>query len=327
MIHVFKILFKSIKMKRVRYFFVLILPFLIFPACEKYTSDDGCDLLNSSFEIDSAKLNRKVLIIGIDGIRSDALQQDSSPFLHALSLEDDVYFTAAHTVEGITYSGPNWSSILTGVHYRKHQVDDNSFEQPNYSEYKTFFEYIEVVDSSINTASIVNWTPINTYILSEVVDYSPTLPINDLEVFESAQNMLINADPFGADVLFLHFDELDAAGHSFGFSYEVPEYVEVLSTIDAYVENLYTTIEAKRQIGEEWLILIVSDHGGEGFGHGDGGNPHINKTVFFVQHPSIEFNHQHCSNQTDLTPSILDFLGISNPVIDCKTDGVSILIQ
>jgi len=314
-------------MKRILYLILLITPLLFFTSCDKNTNSDDCNLIYSSLEIDSTKLNRKVLVIGLDGVRSDAMQQNSSPFLHSLSITDDVYFTPSHGVELITYSGPNWSSILTGVHYEKHQVDDNSFENPNYSDYSTFFEYIEEVDTSINTASIVNWTPINTHILSAVIDFSPQISISDLEVFEQAQNILINADPLDADILFLHFDELDAAGHSYGFSLEVPEYVGTLNTLDGYVENIFNTIKAKRLSGEDWLFLVVSDHGGDGTGHGDASNPYINKTVFFAQHPSIDFKHQYFSNQTDLAPTILDFLGISSPVFNCKTDGVSILKQ
>ena len=314
-------------MKKIFYSILLITPFLLFTSCDKNTNSDDCNLIYSSLEIDSAKLIRKVLVIGLDGVRSDAMQQNSSPFLHSLSVTDDVYFTASHEVELITYSGPNWSSILTGVHYDKHQVDDNSFGNPNYSEYSTFFEYIEAVDTSINTASIVNWTPINTHILSNIIDFSPQVPISDLEVFEKAQNILLDADPLDADILFLHFDELDAAGHSYGFSIDVPEYVETLNTLDVYVENIFNIIEAKRLSGEDWLFLLVSDHGGDGTGHGDASNTFINKTVFFAQHPSIDFKHQHFSNQTDLAPTILDFLGISSPVFNCKTDGISILMQ
>ena len=310
---------------QINYSLTLVLFLSVLFSCEKNTSTDDCNLISNVLEIDSAKLNRKVLLIGLDGVRSDAMQQNSSPFLHSLSVANEVYYTASHGVELITYSGPNWSSILTGVHYAKHQVDDNSFANPNYCAYPTFFEYIEGVDSTINTASIVNWTPINTHILSSVTDFAPQEAINDLEVYEQSQNLLINAAPLNADIVFLHFDELDAAGHSYGFSLEVPEYAATLNALDGYVENLYHTIEAKRLTGEDWLFMVVSDHGGDGTGHGDASNPYINQTIFFAQHPSLDFKDQHISNQTDLAPTIMDFLGISSSVFDCKTDGISLL--
>ena len=310
---------------KVNYSLALVLFLFVLFSCEKNTSTDDCNLITNVLEIDSAKLNRKILVIGLDGVRSDAMQQNSSPFLHSLSVANEVYFTASHGVELITYSGPNWSSILTGVHYSKHQVDNNSFDNPNYCAYPTFFEYIEGVDSTINTASIVNWTPINTHIWSSVTDFAPQGSINDLEVYEQSQNLLTNAAPIDADLVLLHFDELDAAGHSYGFSLEVPEYAATLNTLDGYVENLYHTIEAKRLTGEDWLFMVVSDHGGDGTGHGDATNPYINQTIFFAQHPSLDFKDQHISNQTDLAPTIMDFLGISSSVFDCKIDGISLL--
>ena len=144
-------------MKRIYLLTILIIHFF---SCEKPSND--CHLLSNSSEVDTSKLSRKVLILGLDGVRSDAMNENNSPFMFALSATDGVYFTASHSVESITYSGPNWSSILTGVHYAKHGVTGNDFEHPNFTCYPTFFDYIEAVDSSIHTASIVNWIPINT---------------------------------------------------------------------------------------------------------------------------------------------------------------------
>ena len=307
-------------MKRISLLPILII--ILFFSCEKPSND--CHLLSNSPEVDTSKLSRKVLVLGLDGVRSDAINENNSPFMFALSATDDVYFTSSHSVESITYSGPNWSSILTGVHYAKHGVTGNDFEHPNFACYPTFFDYIETVDSSIHTASIVNWTPINTHILSSSTDFSPQASVQDLEVYENVQNLLINDSPFNADVIFVHFDELDAAGHAFGFSSDVPEYSSTLNTLDSYVENLFNTINTKRLSGEDWLIMIVSDHGGDGTGHGDSQNPYINQTIFFAQHPSLVFKNEYTSSQADLAPTILDFLGISNPNFDCQTDGVSL---
>ena len=155
---------------------IYLLPILIihFFSCEKPSND--CHLLSNSSEVDTSKLSRKVLVLGLDGVRSDAMNENNSPFMFALSATDGVYLTASHSVESITYSGPNWSSILTGVHYVILNIP-------------TFFDYIEAVDSSIHTASIVNWTPINTHILSSSTDFSPQASIQDLEVYENVQNL------------------------------------------------------------------------------------------------------------------------------------------
>ena len=49
------------------------------------------------------------------------------------------------------------------------------------------------------------------------------------------------------------------------------------------VKSLFDIINNKRhQKQEDWLILVVSDHGGDGTSHYDSSNPDINQTIFSV---------------------------------------------
>jgi predicted AlkP superfamily pyrophosphatase or phosphodiesterase len=185
---------------------------------------------------------------------------------------------------------------------------------------------LELAYQQINTFSITNWTPINTYICQQYLDYTSESTLNDSMVFQVARDVLVDSLSIAPDVLFLHFDELDVAGHSYGFSPEVSEYTNTLSKIDVFVESLFNIIEEKRNdLGENWLFLIVSDHGGDGTGHGDADNPHINQTIFFSQHPDLNFIPNYITNQTDLAPTILNYMGVASEEIDCKMDGVSII--
>lgn len=303
---------------------IFLLSFLCFVSCKKDLPIENCpeDILS----LDPAIGNRNVLIVGIDGFRSDALTEKITPFMHELSSRDDVYFTSFHKTEEDTYSGPNWSSILTGVHYDKHNVVDNSFVGSRFSTYPPFQYYLELAYQQINTFSITNWTPINTYVCEKYLDYTSESTLNDSMVFEEVRELLVNSLSLAPDVLFLQFDELDAAGHSYGFSSEVSEYANTLFKIDVFVESLFNIIEEKRNdLGENWLFLIVSDHGGDGTGHGDAENPHINQTIFFSQHPELNFIPNYTTNQADLAPTILDYMGVVIEEIDCKMDGISII--
>ena len=298
--------------------------FISFNSCKKDIPISDCDFLDHSVIIDSLKINNKVMIIGIDGFRSDAMTQEITPFIYEFS-QRNVYKNLSHLTEEDTYSGPNWSSILTGVHYNKHNVTDNSFDGSLFDVFPTFLKYIENNINSISTSSIVNWLPINQKILSKDVDYYSSSQINDSLVFIEARNLLINNDPIKADIIFLHFDELDAAGHNFGFSPNVIEYTEVLNILDFYVDSLVSIIDNKRLFGENWMCILVSDHGGDGHSHGDYNNAKIRETVFIVEHPSQHFKSEHKSNMTDIAPTILDFMGLSIAKFDCTKDGQSIL--
>ena len=171
----------------------------------------------------------------------------------------------------------------------------------------------------------MNWLPINQNILSRDVDYYSNSQISDSLVFNEALNLLTNNDPIKPDILFLHFDELDAAGHNFGFSPNVTEYKETLNNIDFYVNSLVSIIDNKRLFGENWMCILVSDHGGDGYSHGDYNNINIRETIFIAEHPSQNFNFKHKSNMTDIAPTVLDFMGVSSTKFECTRDGHSIL--
>lgn len=83
-----------------------------------------------------AQSTPKVLILGIDGCRPDALQAAATPNIDGL-LQESVYSYDALT-EGPTWSGVGWSGMLTGVWLAKHGVTDNSFSGSNFAAYPHF---------------------------------------------------------------------------------------------------------------------------------------------------------------------------------------------
>ena len=318
-------------MKQLVYNVLIMIALITIYSCKKTSTTcsnslDSNSCTDNTITIDTNKINRKVLIIGIDGFRSDAMQESITPFMHQLSQQNDVFYNDRHLVEDYTVSGPNWTSIVTGVHWCKHQVTNNNFNDNQLNDFPPFFFYIENADNSINTASIVNWTPINEFLGISYADHAPENSINDSEVSQLAEDALLNQNPLNPDILFLHFDDPDAAGHGYGYSPTITEYCQTLTQTDTYVQQLFTIIDNKRAMGEDWLILIVSDHGGDGTGHGGGqDNEHIINTIFYAQHPTLSFSESCSSTQADLVPTILDFMGISSQAFNCKTDGNSIL--
>ena len=205
--------------------------------CSNSLSPNAC--LDNSITIDTSKINRKVLIIGVDGFRSNAMQEEITLFYSSAFSSSKVFFNSSHRTEDYTISGTNWSSILSGVHWCKHQVKDNSFIDNQLQEFPHFFRYIQNADASIRTASIVNWTPINEYLAFSIADYAPTESITDEMVYQQSVDLLQNQTPISPDILFLHFDNPDAAGHDHGFSPEVAEYSNTLTQTDLYIEQLF----------------------------------------------------------------------------------------
>ena len=222
-----------------------------------------------------SQIQKKVLIIGIDGVRSDALQFANTPNIDGL-IANGFYCPDALSND-ITVSGPAWSSILTGVWSDKHLVTGNGFSQDDFDNYPTIFGLLENQDPSINTASICHWSPINNNIIQGAADFM--LNVSSDEALSAATvSYLSNSDP---DCMFIHFDEVDGAGHGNGFSIDVPQYIAAIENVDLLIGPILTALENRpNYANEDWLILLTPDHGGIGTSHG--GTTIDEQRVFFI---------------------------------------------
>jgi predicted AlkP superfamily pyrophosphatase or phosphodiesterase len=246
----------------------------------------------------------KVLVIGIDGLRSDALMAARAPSLKALMRG------GASTVEAladsITRSGPGWTSVVSGVWHGKHGVSDNSFAGYRAGEYPHFFKRIKEARPDLLTASIVDWKPLNSVLLRSA-DLA-LAPGDDDSVAAQAAGLLTFGDP---DVLFLHFDAVDHAGHGWGFSpYSIP-YLLAIRQTDDRVGRVLAALEARPgRAREKWLILCVTDHGGIWRHHG-ADIPECRRIPFMVAGDGAERGEALAeASLVDVAPTILTYLGI-----------------
>lgn len=204
----------------------------------------------------------KALVIGVDGFRTEALPVARTPNLDRL-VHSGCSTDRAH-VGPATVSGPGWSSMLTGVWMDKHGVEDNSFRGARYDAYPSFLARIEAARPELFTAAIVDWIPIDRYILGTteidfrfVHDYEDD---GDARMVAAAVELMSTADP---DVVFLYLADLDVAGHAHGFHPSVPEYVAELEEIDEQIGAVLRALHGRPRYAEEdWLVIVSSDHGG-----------------------------------------------------------------
>ncbi len=218
----------------------------------------------------------RVLIIGLDGVRSDAMRLATTPNINGLIDTGTVSWTAfaggalasSDPTHQLTSSGPGWSSILTGVWVNHHGVADNSYAGSNFANYPHFFSHARAAMPTANLASIVHWSPINTQMLDPfpgLATYSTELS-SDAAVATEAANYLTNDDP---DILFVHLDDGDHAGHTYGFSPGLTSYLSAIEVLDAHVGTILSALYARPNYGSEnWLVLVTTDHGGRNTSHG-----------------------------------------------------------
>ena len=101
---------------------------------------------------------KKVLVIGIDGVRPDVLAEVDTPNIDALIA--DGTFTDDVQSKAQTISGPGWSSMVIGAWPDKHLVTDNDFTGNNYAKYPDFLTRLEWVAPEISTFAVVDWPPL-----------------------------------------------------------------------------------------------------------------------------------------------------------------------
>ena len=226
-------------------------------------------------------LVKKVLLIGMDGTRFDALEAAKTPNLHELmkngSYSGECLILGERYQKNDTISGPGWSTILTGVWADKHGVHDNGFKGSHYDSFPHFFARLKEVRPRTETASYVTWEPIHKLIVSaadESVNFEQKEHATadydryDHQAAAAAAKMLREGNP---DTLFLYIGQIDVAGHTNGFHPSVPQYIQAIERGDELVGQAVAAMKARPTFAkEDWLVIVTSDHGGKGTGHGGG---------------------------------------------------------
>lgn len=260
---------------------------------------------------------KKVLFLGIDGCRTDALLAANSPALDSLMAHSIVNF---NTDRGpYTVSCPGWSTLLHGVWPDKHGVFSNDISNLNYGKYLDIFHYLRLHNPSYSLATISHWD--NFLRLTTEEDYAQPVE-SDLEVKDKALELLQNCNP---DVVLLHFDDVDETGHSSGFSPSNPEYIQAIQTIGGHIQQLLDAIHQREvNLGEQWMVVVVTDHGGSGTGHGGQDDLPETRFVFQIVHiPGIPHTEIPNARNVDIAPSIFKYLEIQ-PDSSWEWDGIPV---
>jgi arylsulfatase A-like enzyme len=232
-------------------------------------------------------LEKKVLVIGIDGVRPDVLAELETPNIDALVA--DGCFSATVQTKAQTISGPAWSSMLIGAWPEKHRVINNDLTPNNYAEYPDFLTRLELVRPRLTTIAVIDWPPLGTPesggpLISDSVDVKLNFD-GETNGYEEADaqsvaamvRYLANQDP---DAAFVYIGNPDVAAHDHGGRSE--EYYSAIRTADAQVGRLIQAMQGRPTYEEEnWLVLMSTDHGHKDEG-GHGGQSPEEVTVFYL---------------------------------------------
>ena len=225
-----------------------------------------------------------------------------------------------------TSSGPGWSTFLTGVWVDQHNVPNNSFTNPDYVNNPPYLSTLKSNDNSLVMASFIQWTPIDSEII-DVIDNDGD-PNNNMDYRYTGSSAAISIDAVekldgngvndvDADVIYMHYDEVDGAGHSGGSSSQ--GYQNEIEQTDGQIGTVLNAIMNRPNFAsEDWQIIVSSDHGHRA-GGGHGGTSDLERTIPFIvasqslnqgglpDIPGDEVSH------ADVAPTVLDHFGLAIP--------------
>ncbi|MFG2113210.1 alkaline phosphatase family protein [Streptomyces sp. NPDC048718] len=256
---------------------------------------------------------RKVLVVGMDGLRHDRIDAASAPHLKSLMANGTYGRSLLYSSPmAATSSGPGWSTISTGVWPDKHGVKDNTFTGRNYTAYPGFLARLHQVRPELSLFAAVDWPELDTYGTvtpgaDAKVVYNNDYAVNDLTITEVTEAVLREQNP---DVLFVYFGETDEIGHNNGAA--DPRYLAAIDVQDGYLGRLLAAIEARpTRAAEEWTVVVATDHGHTDAGGHGGSSVEERRTFVLAQGPGIEAGARPADTRlVDVAATVFHQLGI-----------------
>ena len=201
---------------------------------------------------------KRVFIIGLDGALGGTVRDADTPRIDAV-IADGVWTYAGRTVHP-SASFQAWGAMFHGVGPEKHGIDGNHPCGDDVA-WPSFARVLSQQRPGSRCAAFSCWEPINSKIIEPLLDcHRVSLP--DPELTREAVECIRQGPP---DLLFLHLDFIDGAGHAHGYGSSA--YLEQITATDRLVGDVVEAIAAAGALDER-LIILLSDHGGTGRSHG-----------------------------------------------------------
>lgn len=223
-------------------------------------------------------LYKRVVVIGIDGA-GNAVKDPEAKATNILDLMEAGAGTFDAKAMLPTISAQNWGAILHGVTPDKHQLTNDIVAATSYPEKNAYPSYMKLLKQerpNLQQASFATWSSINIGIIE---DSAGAYKQNSGSDKETVQKVIDYIQKEGTNTrnIFVHLDEVDGAGHNHG--YFTPTFYKQLEKEDEYVGDIMQALEDEGLM-EDTLIIITSDHGGAGTGHG--GSTPEEQTIFWA---------------------------------------------
>lgn len=201
-----------------------------------------------------------VAVIGMDGMGNFNSKTCTPEF-------DRIFENGAVTFNALsmdpTISAENWGAMLLGADPLVHTLTNTKISSEEYTnkDLPSLFKRIRDVYPDEYLASCCNWDPINFGIVENGLDVDKKTASSDKALLPKIIETVKKKPKF----LFVQFDDIDAAGHQFG--YGTDKYLEAIRKNDVLLGKIYDAYE-EAGILDDTLFITIADHGGYIKSHG-----------------------------------------------------------
>lgn len=210
-----------------------------------------------------------VIIIGVDGMSPDGVRAAHTPVLDAMMEAGSWSLNARGVLP--TSSSANWASLLTSSGPEQHGVTSNDWRVGEFNFpasiagsgnfYPSIFQIIRDQKPDWKVGSVYHWQGFNELYDHRFVNYDAHGSTSDETTALAAAYIRAERPQF----LFVHLDDTDHVGHAVGHG--TPAYYEAVTKADAQIGQIWQAVNDAGIAGET-VLVITSDHGGVGKGHG-----------------------------------------------------------
>jgi predicted AlkP superfamily pyrophosphatase or phosphodiesterase len=256
-----------------------------------------------------------VVVIGCDGFGSLGFTPTNAPTLHKLMREGS--WTLHDRGVMPTSSSPNWASMIMGAGPEQHGVTSNDWETNKFDIapvavgsggiFPTIYGVIREQKPKAVITCVHDWDGYGRLIEPGVPDVlenvkgSPATAQRAIEVIRERKPTF----------MFIHFDDVDHAGHTFGW--KSPEYFQAVEQVDGLIGKVLDALDAAG-MRKQTIVIMTADHGGKEKSHG-GATMQELEIPLILNGPGITSGHEIKSavNTYDLAPTIAWIFGLRPP--------------
>jgi len=210
-----------------------------------------------------------VVLVGIDGMSPEGLRNARTPRMDQL-MNEGAFTMHARAVRP-TSSSPNWSSMIMGAAPEQHGITSNNWRRNSFSItpvttgleslFPTIFGVLRQQQPDVYIAVIYDWGGISRLFEHSAVNLAFDSQ-GPQEAVNKARMVFAESKP---TLTFIHLDHVDIAGHGYGWG--STEYYAAVEEADRYINEIIQGL-SDAGMAEKTTLLVTSDHGGTGRGHG-----------------------------------------------------------